>query len=505
MSETLAQKIRFAEVVDCLEKAGLVLAKKGSIPDREIPGYTTDTRQLENGALFIAYRGVQFDAHVRVPELARQFPESVFIIEESRCYELMSDDNAILLVKDSREAWSYIAALRYGNPQEKLKMIGVTGTNGKTSAVWFVRQILKALGKPCMTLGTIGVFCGEEILPATHTTPDPDELFRSLAIALDRGLEFAAMEVSSHAIVQRRLGPIRCDAVAFTSFSRDHLDFHASMKEYFAAKWELFTRYRKSAAPAFLSTTVRQWIPKTSVKFEYYGPRDSTHAGDRGYFYAIEESRLDHSRLVLDTPAAQLGWDFGFGGDFVMDNFTAALALVEGLGLKAVFSGSLIRPVPGRFEPIPEASQRAIAVIVDYAHTPDALEKTLTKLKEMTVGKLWVVFGCGGDRDRGKRPLMGRIAEAIADVVVVTSDNPRTESPSHIIGQIVEGMNQKTVSIYEDRREAIAFACLMAEPGDSILIAGKGHEDYQIIGTTKYSFDDRLVAAQILRGDGGRP
>lgn len=501
MSEVLRQKIRFAELVDSLERAGLLLAKKGPIPDREIPAYTTDTRKLNDGDLFIAYRGVRFDAHARVPELARLSPESVFVIEEARCYELMGEDNGVLLVKDSREAWSYIAALHYGNPHEKLKMIGVTGTNGKTSTVWFIRQILKALGKPCMTLGTIGVFCGEEMLPATHTTPDPDELFRNFAVALDRGIEFVAMEVSSHAIVQRRLGPIRFDAVAFTSFSRDHLDFHPSMKDYFAAKWELFSHYRKRNAPAFLSTTVRSHVPSTKVKYQFYGPKDQVKTGDQGYFYTIEESRLNHSRLALETGSSQLSWDFDFGGDFVMDNFTAALALIEGLGEQTSFPGSLIAPVPGRFEPVPAAAKRGIAVIVDYAHTPDALEKTLSKLKEMTSGQLWVVFGCGGDRDAGKRPLMGQIAEEIADVIVVTSDNPRTESPEHIIGQILEGMTKKkTRHVYADRREAIAFACLNAQKGDSLLIAGKGHEDYQIIGDTKFPFDDRTVAAEILSG-----
>ncbi len=490
--------ITFVDVLHCLESSGLLLAKKGFMPTRVVPEITTDTRKLEDGDLFIAYRGVQFDAHVRVPELSRQHPNTVFIIEDERCFQLMGEDQPFLLVKDSREAWSYVAALRYGNPHEKLKMIGVTGTNGKTSTVWFVRQILKALGQPSMTIGTIGVFCGDEMLPATHTTPDPDELFKSFATALARGITYVAMEVSSHAIVQRRIGPIRFDAVAFTSFSRDHLDFHATMKEYFAAKWELFTRYRKKDAPAFVSTTIRDHIPHSKLKLSSYGPAQSKQEGDHGYFYSITESRLDHTHLDV-TADTKLAWDFPFGGDFVMDNFTAALALVQGLGETGEFSGSQIKPVPGRFEPVEAAQSRGIAVIVDYAHTPDALEKTLAKLKEMTKGKLWALFGCGGDRDSGKRPLMGKIAEEQADIIVVTSDNPRTEKPDFIIEQILKGMlRKKPVHVIEDRREAIAFACLNAKPGDSVLIAGKGHEDYQIIGKTKYHFDDRSVAAEVL-------
>lgn len=497
-----AKIISFNDIVSCLQNAGLLLNQKGFVPQRDLSAYTTDTRKLENGDLFIAYKGVQFDAHSRVPALALQYRESVFIIEEPKCFDVMTADHCVLLVKDSREAWSYIAALRYGNPQDRLKLLAVTGTNGKTSTVWFVRQILMARNIPCMTLGTIGVYLGDEMLPASHTTPDPDDLFRSFALALERGITWVAMEVSSHAIVQRRLGPLKFDSVAFTSFSRDHLDFHATMKEYFAAKWELFTRYAKENAPAWVSTTVREHLPAKSAKvpFQFYGPTAAMgEDAKNGYSYSISESRLNHSRLTLKSSRQSYDIDFDFGGDFVLDNFTAALALVDSLDPINVIEGAKIKPVPGRFEPVSAASKLNFAVIVDYAHTPDALEKTLAKLKEMTTGQLWVVFGCGGDRDNGKRPLMGEIAERIADQIVVSSDNPRTESPGEIINQILKGMPQKKkIHVIEDRAAAIEFACLAAKAGDSILIAGKGHEDYQIVGKTKFPFDDRLVASEVL-------
>jgi len=493
--------ISFHDVVTCLEEAGLLLKQKGPIPQRTMGSYTTDTRKLQNGDLFIAYKGVQFDAHSRVPALALQYPETVFIIEEPKCFDVLTEEHPVLLVKDSREAWSYIAALRYGNPQNQLKLVGVTGTNGKTSTVWFFRQILLTLGVPCMTLGTIGVYCGDEMLPASHTTPDPDDLFKSFALAASRGIKWVAMEVSSHAIVQKRLGPLRFDAVAFTSFSRDHMDFHASMKEYFAAKWELFERYAKPDAARFVSTTVRKQVPKQTLPFQFYGPEAAMGADKtNGYSYQIMESLLNHSRLALSTPKETLVLDFGFGGDFVMDNFTAAFALVNSLQPLEAMEGSRIEPVPGRFEPVPEAAALNFAVIVDYAHTPDALEKTLTKLKEMTKGQLWVIFGCGGDRDTGKRPLMGAIAEKIADQIIVSSDNPRTEMPSEIINQILKGMpGKKKIQVIEDRLAAIEFACLKAKAGDCILIAGKGHETYQIVGNTKFPFDDKLVAAEVLQ------
>ncbi len=495
--------ITFSDVVTCLEQAGLLLNQKGAIPRREMVHSTTDTRKLQNGDLFIAYKGVQFDAHSRVPALALQFPATVFIIEEPKCFDVMSADHVVLLVKDSREAWSHIAALRYGNPQEQLKLLGVTGTNGKTSTVWFFREILGTLAIPCMTLGTLGVYCGDEMLPASHTTPDPEELFKSLALAKARGIEWIAMEISSHAIVQKRLGPLKFDAVAFTSFSRDHLDFHPTMKEYFAAKWELFTDYCKPSVKRFVSTTVRKHLPPSAklVPFSYYGPKSEMEAAKaEGYAYQISESRLNHSFLNLTSKDLSLAISFDFGGDFALDNFTAAFALVNSLLPMQSLDGSKIKPVPGRFEPVPAAVPFNFAVIVDYAHTPDALEKTLTKLKEMTTGQLWVVFGCGGDRDPGKRPLMGAIAEKFADQIIVSSDNPRTEMPGEIINQILKGMpRKKKVHVIEDRLSAIEFACLKAKAGDSILIAGKGHENYQIIGNTKFPFDDRLVSAEVLQ------
>ncbi|MBC7658376.1 MAG: UDP-N-acetylmuramoyl-L-alanyl-D-glutamate--2,6-diaminopimelate ligase [Chitinophagaceae bacterium] len=489
------------DVVRCLKDAGLLVDQKGSFQRLESLNYTTDTRTFQDGQLFIAYRGVSFDSHARVPELARQYPKAMFLIEEPKCFELLGTDNPVLLVSDSRDAWSHIAAMRYGNPQTKLKLIGVTGTNGKTSTVWFIRQIMLARQIPCMTMGTLGIYCGDEMLPATHTTPDPDDLFNNLAMAVTRGVTWVAMEVSSHSITQRRLGPLLFDAVAFTSFSRDHLDFHATMKEYFAAKWELFSRYRKPNAPGWVSTTLceQKILPKKHAHFGLYGKNDPS--GEKAnYRYTISESRLNHTHLTLHSPRMSYELAFNFGGDFVMDNFTAAFALVDSLDHIQTFGGDGILPVPGRFEPVPSAAAFDFAVIVDYAHTPDALEKTLQKLKEMTTGRLWVVFGCGGDRDSGKRPLMGAIADKIADYLVITSDNPRTEMPGEIVKQILSGIvRKKNIEVIEDRLEAITYACHHAQASDSVLIAGKGHEDYQILGKTKFPFDDRLVAAESLR------
>lgn len=487
-------------IVKTLKAAGLLLDAQLPASRMAFRSHTTDTRKADDGDLLICYRGVSFDAHDMLPKLLADKKQLALIVESKAAFEAAKTQSPfVLLVKDGREAWSYVAALKEGNPQDNLKMIAVTGTNGKTSTVWFVRQLLKAQNLPCMTLGTLGIFCGDEMLPGTHTTPDPDELFRSLRLAVDRGLQWSAMEVSSHAIAQRRLGPIRFDAVAFTSFSRDHLDFHSSMDEYFAAKWELISRYRKPHAKAWLSTSLGERLPANREGLHFYGGEGTGSLAADDFVFRVKHMDLSGTDVTLQHGPESWSGHLYFGGDFVIDNFTAAAALLHGLGCSLPTNWDAIQAVPGRFEPLRDGFAHNLAVVVDYAHTPDALEKTLKKLREMTSGKLWVVFGCGGDRDRGKRPVMGRIAEELADCPVVTSDNPRTEDPASILLEVVEGMQNKArVITLLDRRDAIQHAIFHAVAGDSILIAGKGHEDYQIIGKQKFPFDDRIVAAEIL-------
>jgi len=492
------------DIVHVLQKAGLLIQHRIPRADQSFSGHTTHTAQVKAEALFIAYRGVSFDAHAAIDDLLGRFDGLGFIVEQSDAFEKLRDKAFVCLVKDSRDAWAWLAAHSYHNPQDRLRMIGITGTNGKTSTVWFLRQLLRTIGEPCLILGTLGVYCGEEQFPATHTTPDPDELFRQLAMAVDKGINWAAMEVSSHAVVQRRLGPLRFDAAGFTSFSRDHLDFHPTMEEYFAAKWELFTHLLKPNALAWLSHGLESWLPEDAFTrgFHFYGTRRSgrtMQAGDA--VYEVSAMTLQSTAMTVSLGTQQWAGQLPFGADFAMANFTAALMIVEGLlpGRMAAANWSQIEPVPGRFEPVTAAFAEGLAVIVDYAHTPDALDKTLHKLRELTKGKLWVVFGCGGDRDRGKRPLMGAVAEKEADVIVVTSDNPRTEDPETIVNEVLRGMTQAKHQVILDREAAILWAIEGAQPDDSILIAGKGHEDYQIIGKEKFPFDDRKVAALCLQ------
>lgn len=491
-------------IVELLQKAGLLLEVKNRTPEHVFPAYSADSRRLGDEDLFIAYRGVQFDAHALLPQLEQSHPHIGLIIDEAGSWESAraGDFPFVCLVSDSREAWALLAAYRWDYPQEHLKILGVTGTNGKTSTVWYIRQIFELLGESCLTIGTLGVYCGTEKFALQHTTPDPDELFHYLALARERGCRWVAMEVSSHAVVQKRLGPLRFDAVAFTSFSRDHLDFHATMEEYFAAKWDFIAHYRKPGGVAYLSSALGAWKPANAATSgcRSYGPAKSTSSAD-DLTYLISDMQLSHSAFSLHQGSKTWTGKLSFGGDFAVDNFVAAWALVKsvsGLILKPE-RWSAVKAVPGRFEPLESAFARGFAVIVDYAHTPDALEKTLMRLRSLTQGHLWLVFGCGGDRDKGKRPVMGRIAEEQADQVVLTSDNPRSEDPDAILKDIAAGMQHpEKAHAAVDRRQAIALALRAMQKGDTLLIAGKGHEDYQLIGTRRLTFSDLAVAAEIL-------
>jgi UDP-N-acetylmuramoyl-L-alanyl-D-glutamate--2,6-diaminopimelate ligase len=492
------------DIIRVLEKAGVLIDHRAPRADQSFSGHTTDSRQVKDGTLFIAYKGVSFDAHDAIADLQGRWNDPGFIVERKESFDQLAGQAFVCLVTDSREAWAWLAAHVWRNPQDHLRLIGITGTNGKTSTVWFLRQLLRSVGEPCLILGTLGVYCGEEKFPATHTTPDPDELFRQLAMAVEKGVSWAAMEVSSHAVVQRRLGPLRYDAAGFTSFSRDHLDFHPSMDEYFAAKWQFFSHFLKPHAVAWLSHGLEDWLPPEAYTagFHFYGPPRSgrTMQSDDAVF-EVSAMTLKSTDFSVQQGSRRWQGRLPFGADFAIANFTLAHLIVEGLlpGRVKASNWACMEAVPGRFEPVPEAFAAGLAVIVDYAHTPDALEKTLRKLRELTQGKLWVVFGCGGDRDRGKRPLMGAVAEKEADVLIVTSDNPRTEDPQGILNDILQGLTQSKHQAIIDREAAILKAIQDAEPGDSILIAGKGHEDYQIIGRQKFPFDDRKVAAACLQ------
>jgi UDP-N-acetylmuramoyl-L-alanyl-D-glutamate--2,6-diaminopimelate ligase len=461
------------------------LKSAGGTPAAHAGTLTTDSRQVAKGDLFLAYQGVLLDGHAHLGKAIEQ--HAGLLIVEDQAKIPAGTKTAWAEVKSGRGAWAFLAAEAFGNPQRELTCLGVTGTNGKTSTVWMIGELLRAAGVRCLTIGTLGAYFGDHHVPTRHTTPDPDVLYALLADAVKRGVSTMAMEVSSHAIAQEKVLPIRYSAAAFTSFSRDHLDFHPTMEHYFETKMRLFEELLTPDATKIFCDAIE---PKPDLSdFEVYGRN-----------IRIKSTGFTGTELEIATKIGVFSGRIPYFARHAIENFVAAL-LTSKVVTKSLVDASLwknLRPVPGRLEQV-VGKKSGPQVVVDYAHTPDALEKTLQVLRPFTKGQLAVVFGCGGDRDKGKRPEMAKIAEALADRVYVTSDNPRTEKPEAILDDIVRGLDRPDQAKVEvDRAKAIARAIREARSDDMVLIAGKGHETYQIIGKETLPFDDREVARSCL-------
>lgn len=448
------------------------------------------------GAIFACLRGVVADGHDFAPDAVARGAAALIV---ERVLDLPVPQ---IVVPDARLATALTAARLAGDPSRDLRMVGVTGTNGKTTSAFLIHAILQAAGLSAGLIGTIEARVGGRVVDAKHTTPESVDLQHLLAQMRDAGDRACVMEVSSHALSQRRVAGVHFDAALFTNLTRDHLDYHPDVESYFQAKRALFLR-----APGEGEN------PPGAVNVDdAFGRRLADEAS--ALTYAVHAADADVRPLhlaghaqgftaTLATPRGPLDIESRLLGDFNVANVTGVVAVAELLGLphEAVARGIAdVAGVPGRFEAI--AAGQDFPVIVDYAHTPDALENVLTSARHLvdSGGRLLVVFGCGGDRDRGKRPQMGRIAATAADVAIVTSDNPRTEDPERIIGDIVSGMDDgATRRVVEgDRRRAIEWAIAEARPGDVVVVAGKGHESGQEINGVVTPFDDREVARQVL-------
>jgi UDP-N-acetylmuramoyl-L-alanyl-D-glutamate--2,6-diaminopimelate ligase len=404
-----------------------------------------------------------------------------------------------IVVRDGRRAAASAAELVFGDPQQQLTITGVTGTNGKTTTVWMLRHLLSAT-QPSASLGTLGVILetgdpleGSESL----TTPGPVQLARTLRLLVDRGVKAVAMEVSSHALDQGRVSSLRFDAAVFTNLTRDHLDYHGTLENYLGAKRSL-VRLLRADGCAVINADDAAW-----TELGGDAPRAITFGMSEDAEVRCTGLRLSGtgSRFTMRMGGNGVDVELPLLGDFNVHNALGAACACYAIGYEVdqiVRSLATIPQVPGRLERI---SDVPFPVLRDYAHTPDALERVLATLRPLTSGRIIVVFGAGGDRDRGKRPLMGAVAQHGADIAIVTSDNPRTEDPDAIIDEITAGMKTGYTRI-TDRREAIAHALSIASPADIVLLAGKGHETYQIIGSEKHSFDEREIVRRLLGASG---
>lgn len=454
--------------------------------DKSVTSLTIDSRSARPGSIFVALRGEHTDGHRFIPQAVDSGAQAV--VMEELC-EVPSGVTAIV-VPDSARALSQLADAFYGAPSRDMAIAGITGTNGKTTTSQMTAAILNAAGIACGTIGTIGARFGERDWPLANTTPLAPELQELLAQMRDLGAKAVAMEVSSHALALQRVSDVRFSVGALTNVTRDHLDFHKSFDAYAAAKRKLF-----DLAPRCVFNAEDELGERWSRELRQRKPV-LTYALDRAADlrpFAIEMHaagstfQLDAARFEVRLP-----------GRFNVANALCAIAIGRHLGVsdEAAARGlATLDRVAGRMEHLRSGG---VDVIVDYAHTPDALENVLRTLRETAARRLVVVFGCGGDRDRGKRPQMGAVAARYADYTYVTSDNPRTENPQSIIDDILPGIGNAPHAADVDRRSAIAAALADAKEGDVVLIAGKGHENYQIVGSEVLPFDDLAVAREAL-------
>jgi UDP-N-acetylmuramoyl-L-alanyl-D-glutamate--2,6-diaminopimelate ligase len=463
-----------------------------------------DSRKVGHGDLFVAITGMAVDGHAFVGSAIDRGAVAVVMQNDQTLPDpfFMHAGVVKIVVPDSRKALARMSANLYGNPSRKLRLIGVTGTNGKTTTTHLIRSLLEADGMKTGLIGTIGYMIGEESLPATHTTPESLELNELLALMVNKGCSAAVMEVSSHSLALSRVFGLEFSGACFTNLTQDHLDFHGTMDEYFKAKRILFEGLSPDACAVsnaddpYGKKNLEGTLART-LTYSRVGPADVQARDVRLGVAGINLSVTYKGRIqALESRLT---------GGFNVENILAAYTTGIGLGIdgKCIRTGiSHLPVVRGRFEQI--VSPAGWTAVVDYAHTPDALEKCLRTIRDLLSpekpGRIITVFGCGGNRDRGKRPKMGRIASELSDITVVTSDNPRKEDPGTIIDEVMAGVRSgATVHREEDRRAAIGKALAMARPGDVVLIAGKGHEDYQVIGERKHHFDDREEVENVIR------
>jgi UDP-N-acetylmuramoyl-L-alanyl-D-glutamate--2,6-diaminopimelate ligase len=474
--------------------------------DREIAGVAHDSRTAVPGSLFVCIRGFAQDGHAFIGDAARRGAVAIVIESDPEPLAIPSG-LTVIRVANSRSALARLAARFHRHPGRDLRLIGVTGTNGKTTTATLVEAVARAAGRRVGLLGTIEYRCGDTTFPGERTTPESSDLQRLLARMRDMGAWGAAMEVSSHSLMLHRVDGCEFDAAIFTNLTQDHLDFHGTMERYAEAKARLFAglgadRTKPGAAAAILNADDpwTDFMARRStapiLRFGLTAPADLHPRATQFDLAGI--------RATVDTPWGPLTIRSSLVGHHNLVNILGAAAACLHLGIPrdAVEAGIAgLAAVPGRFEKV-EAGQ-PFGVVVDYAHTPDALERVLTFARQYARGRVLVVFGCGGDRDRGKRPRMGEAAARLADAVFVTSDNPRSEVPENILAEIVSGIKKgfadaKPHAKIPDRREAIGAALASARRGDLVVIAGKGHETYQILRDRTIPFDDRVVAREAL-------
>ena len=459
-------------------------------PELEITGISYDSRKTKPGDLFVAIKGFEADGHRFIPKAVASGAAAVL------CEDAPQDGTPYIRIRDCRYGLAIASREFYGDPASRMKLVGFTGTSGKTSSTHIMKHVLEAeLGAKVGLIGTNGNMIGERLLHTEHTTPESLELHQLFRQMADEGCTHVVMEVSSHSLELKRVAGITFDVAVFTNLSQDHLDLHGTMEAYAAAKKKIFSQCKTG------------WV---NIDDEHGAFMMDGAACSVQRYSTRQDAELTAGDIALSAGGVSFKASYkgesvpvrlSIPGMFSVYNALSVMAACFSLGMSlsdAADGISSARGVKGRMEPVPTDGD--YSVIIDYSHKPDALEKALKALRPVTRGRLIVLFGCGGDRDRGKRPIMGKVAAENADLIIVTSDNPRTEEPMDIINEILPGLenSQKPCKMICDRPEAIRWAIDNARHGDVILLAGKGHEDYQIIGHEKHHMDEREIVRDFL-------
>ncbi|PLX34632.1 MAG: UDP-N-acetylmuramoyl-L-alanyl-D-glutamate--2,6-diaminopimelate ligase [Clostridiales bacterium] len=483
----LGELIKENDYVSCFGGKGL-----NSI----VKNISCDSRTAAPGDCFVCIKGFETDGHDYIPQ-AYKNGSRVFVVEDlSWTSKIATEypDAAVLLVDDTRSMLSTLSDRFFGSPSKKITVVGVTGTNGKTSVTNYIFNALRKLGLSTGMIGTIEIRMNDEIWPSSRTTPESLELHKIFKTMLDKGIDYVVMEVSSHALTLLRVQDIEFDISVFTNLTQDHLDFHKTMGNYADAKYMLMKKSNKASIVNIDDNYGNEYM--NALKKE--GKRVLTY-GMQNKADIISERNEAHGITTIKSSCGEI--EIESSSRFETYNKMAAYAVLKELGFDIDELQSVLwdlKGAKGRFQKVPGSEKLGIEIIVDYAHTPDALSNVIEAINEYKKGRLIAVFGCGGERDPFKRPMMGKIASSGADLVILTDDNPRREDANNIIMQIENGMKKGRHEVIRDRKEAIRKAIILAEAGDVVLIAGKGHEKLQIIGDESFEHDDFQVARSVL-------
>ena len=489
-----------------LEELALLIVNSKIIGDSKtkISDIEHDSRKVKQGTLFVCFEGVHFDGHTFI-EQAKE--SGAVAILTTRNDVKLPEGVAALVVPDLLKALAIIVPYFYDYPSRAMRIIGVTGTNGKTTTTYMIRSILKEAGYKVGIIGTIQILIDDKSYPIHNTTPNVIDLQHLLVEMKAAHIDYVVMEVSSHALAENRVAGIEFDVGIFTNLTQDHLDFHGTMENYLAAKCKLFEEVSRTGSKSNKSAIINADDPASEMVLEHVSCKALTYGLEQGCDLRASEVEVKATgtKFKIRTESGVIQLKLHVTGIFNIYNVLASIgaALSENIRVDIIIKAlETFRAVPGRFERVFFEKDMPFSVIVDYAHTPDGVENVINTARQIVKKKVITVFGCGGDRDRTKRPIMGRIAAELSDVVIATSDNPRTEDPIKILEEIevgiMEKIGHKKYECIADRREAIAEALDIAETGDIVLILGKGHENYQILKDKTIHFDDKEVVIECL-------